>query len=148
MVAGIAVREAELADAEQIAQLVTDLGYPTTPHQMRQRLETILSDEDYRTLVACADGDIVGFVGTRVGPLYENDGRYGQIMALAVASRHQRRGIGRMLMQAAESRLVERGARVLVVNSGDDRRDAHAFYENLGYSCTARRYKKLLPASG
>jgi ribosomal protein S18 acetylase RimI-like enzyme len=141
-VAGIAIRNATVADSERIARLVSELGYRTSPSQMRQRLEAILRDEDYDTLVACDEGKIVGFIGTRIGRLYEGDQQYGQIMALAVASDHQRRGVGRMLMQAAESSLVERGARVLVVTSGHHRADAHAFYENRGYTFTGRRYKK------
>jgi ribosomal protein S18 acetylase RimI-like enzyme len=112
--------------------------------QMRGRLESILADTDYATLVACDGEHVVGFIGTRVGPLYESDGRYGQIMALAVAADHQRRGVGRMLVQAAESMLVARGADVLIVTSGNQRADAHAFYEMNGYSFTGRRYKKTV----
>lgn len=92
---------------------------------MQQRLESILGDADYATLVACDDEDIVGFIGTRVGPLYESDGCYGQIMALAVAVDHQRHGIGRMLMQAAESALTVRNVSVVVVTSGNQRVGAH-----------------------
>ena len=114
---------------------------------MQRRLEAILGDDDYRTLVACEDERILGFVGIRSGLLYEDDGRYGQIMALAVAPSHQRRGIGRMLMRSAESRLIEGGARTLVVTSGHHRSDAHAFYESCGYSFTGRRYKKSLDVS-
>jgi ribosomal protein S18 acetylase RimI-like enzyme len=109
---------------------------------MRQRLGAISRDEDYETLVARDDGIVVGFVGTRVGHLYEDDEQYGQVMALAVAVQRQRRGIGRMLLRAAESSLVERGARVLVVTSGNHRADAHSFYESCGYTFTGRRYKK------
>jgi ribosomal protein S18 acetylase RimI-like enzyme len=109
---------------------------------MRHRLGAIFRDEDYETLVARDDGIVVGFVGTRVGHLYEDDEQYGQVMALAVAVQRQRRGIGRMLLRAAESSLVERGARVLVVTSGNHRADAHSFYESCGYTCTGRRYKK------
>jgi hypothetical protein len=36
-----------------------------------------------------------------------------------------------MLMRAAESALVDAGARVLVVTAGNHRADAHAFYEEL-----------------
>jgi len=114
---------------------------------MRTRLESILRDHDFHTPVACDGDQIVGFVGTRVGPLYESDDRYGQIMALAVASARQRSGIGRMLMQAAETTLIQRGARVLVVTSGNHRIDAHAFYEKNGYTFTGRRYKKSLTLS-
>jgi ribosomal protein S18 acetylase RimI-like enzyme len=141
------IRKAGIADSERIAQLVNDLGYQTSASQMRQRLATILRDDDYETLVASHDGELVGFIGARTGPLYEHDERYGQIMALAVAVSHQRRGVGRMLLQEAELSLVERGARVLVVTSGNHRSDAHAFYEKCGYTFTGRRYKKLLPSS-
>ena len=109
---------------------------------MRQRLEAIVRDGDYATFVACDNGEIVGFIGTRIGPLYEDDEQYGQIMALAVSADRQRRGIGRLLIQAAELSLVKRGARVLVVASGNHRADAHAFYEDCGYMFTGRRYKK------
>jgi ribosomal protein S18 acetylase RimI-like enzyme len=142
---GIAIRRATVADSERIARLVTELGYPTSATQMRKRLEAILRDEDYDTWVACDNGEIVGFIGTRIGPLYESDDHYGQIMALAVAADHQRRGVGRALMQAAESTLCERGARELVVTSGNHRANAHAFYESRGYAFTGRRYKKSYP---
>jgi ribosomal protein S18 acetylase RimI-like enzyme len=145
---GIGIRYATLADSEGIARLVTELGYRTSPGQMCKRLEAILHDEDYKTLVALEDERIVGFIGTRLGPLYEGDDPYGQIMALAVAADHRRRGVGRTLMQAAESILFERGARVFVVTSANHRADAHAFYEKHGYTFSGRRYKKALASSG
>ena len=140
----IAVRGATIADSDRLAGLVSDLGYPTLPGQMHTRLESILRDGDYSTLVAC-DGDrIVGFIGTRVGPLYESDGPYGQIMALVVASDRRRSGVGGLLVQAAESILLQRGARVVVVTSANHRDAAHAFYEKHGYTFTGRRYRKLV----
>jgi ribosomal protein S18 acetylase RimI-like enzyme len=140
----IAVRPATTADAAPVAGLVSALGYPTSSAQMHKRLESVMADKDYSTLVACDGQHLVGFIGTRVGPLYELDGRYGQIMALAVATDRQRRGIGRMLMQAAESMLLARDVSVLVVTSGNQRADAHAFYEKNGYTWTGRRYKKTV----
>ena len=139
----VTVRAATLDDSDSIAGLVDSLGYPTTAVEMSNRLEPILSDANAATLVACDDGQIVGFVGTRVGRFYESDGYYGQIMALAVTSEYQRHGNGRILLRAAESAMIERGARVLVVNSGNQRADAHAFYERNGYEFTGRRYKKV-----
>jgi ribosomal protein S18 acetylase RimI-like enzyme len=141
-VADIVIARASIDDSEAIALLVSDLGYPTSAGQMRQRLVAIIGDDDYETLVARDDGIVVGFIGTRVGHLYEADDQYGQIMVLAVTVRRQRSGIGRMLMKAAESSLAKRGARILVVTSGNQRADAHAFYERCGYTFTGRRYKK------
>lgn len=143
----VAIRNASVDDSEPIAALVTELGYPTSSSQMRRRLEAIVDDHHYQTFVACEDRKVLGFIGTRIGPLYENDEHYGQIMALAVAANRQRSGVGRRLMQVAESALIERGVRLLVVTSGNQRSDAHAFYENCGYSFTGRRYKKVFAMS-
>lgn len=41
---------------------------------MCKRLEAILADEDYATLVACNGEEIVGFLGTRIGPALVADG--------------------------------------------------------------------------
>ena len=143
----IAIRSATSADSERLAGLVSAMGYPTSQDQMRKRLDSILPDEDYATFVACDGEEIVGLIGSRVGPLYECDGPYGQIMVVAVATNYQRRGIGRMLMQTAESLMVGRGVCVLVVTSGNQRADAHAFYETNGYTFTGRRYKKTVESS-
>ena len=140
----ILIRPVAVTDFASIAKLVSDLGYPTSPSEMQRRLEAILADHDYHTLVACEYDHVIGFIGTRVGPLYEADGLYGQIMALAVSVNHHRRGVGRMLMGAAELHLADRGARELVVTSGHHREGAHAFYETCGYRFTGRRFKKSL----
>ena len=143
--ADITIRKATVEDSESIARLVSDLGYQTSAVQMRRRLDAIVRNGDYDTFLACNNGEILGFIGTRIGPLYEGDEPYGQIMALAVTRDHQRHGIGRVLIETAESNLVERGARVLVVTSGNQRAHAHAFYEKCGYRFTGRRYKKAVP---
>jgi ribosomal protein S18 acetylase RimI-like enzyme len=143
----VAVCDAMLADSPAIATLVSGLGYPTTPERMWKRLASILADEDYCTLVARAGERIVGFVGVRVGPLYEDDQPYGQIMALAVAADAQRLGVGTQLIRAAELALISRGAGVSVVASGNQRAVAHAFYEKNGYTFTGRRYRKSFPSS-
>ena len=71
--ADIVIRNATVEDSEPIARLTTELGYPTSTSQMRQRLEAIVGDDDYATFVACDDAEIVGFIGTRIGRLYEVD---------------------------------------------------------------------------
>jgi aminoglycoside 6'-N-acetyltransferase I len=138
----VVVRHATMTDAEALAALVTELGYRTTPDQMRGRLESILSKPEFSTAVALVEDRIAGFIGSMVRPSYEADGLYGQIMALVVASQFRRRGVGRALVDAVESSLARRGIDILVVNTSNHRADAHAFYEGLGYTFTGRRYRK------
>jgi GNAT superfamily N-acetyltransferase len=140
----IAIRAATLADADAIARLMTELGYPTSSQQMERRLTAILGDGSYQTFVACHGDAIVGLAGTRIGPMYEIDAPYGQIMALVVASTFRQQGVGALLVRAAEYYFVERGAAVSIVTSANRRADAHAFYERQGYTFDGRRYKKAL----
>jgi hypothetical protein len=70
-VADILIRNTTVEDSEPISRLATELGYPTSTSQMRQRLEAIVGDDDYATFVACDDAEIVGVIGTRIGRLYE-----------------------------------------------------------------------------
>jgi GNAT superfamily N-acetyltransferase len=142
----VTVRPATLADADRLATLMTELGYPTAPDQMAARLTRILVDDDYRTWVAEAGGTVVGAVGTRTGLLYEFDEPYGQIMVLVIADGHRRTGAGGLLLRAAEASFAERGVRFAAVTSANRRADAHAFYETHGYSFDGRRYKKALIA--
>lgn len=143
-VSNLPVRRATRDDAEPVARLVTELGYATSAGQMDARLDAILRDDDYETLVVCDGGIVVGFLGLRCGPLYESDDRYGQIMAMVVAESHRQRGVGGQLIRAAEAILAERGVRILVVTTGNQRDRAHRFYERNGYTFTGRRYMKRL----
>jgi ribosomal protein S18 acetylase RimI-like enzyme len=145
---GIVIRAARLADSDALGRLMSDLGYPTSSRQMATRLTSILGDGSYQTFVACDGETIAGVIGTRVGPMYEMDAPYGQIMALVVAADSRRHGVGLMLLQAAESRFVEHGAGVSVVTSANRRADAHEFYEKHGYRFDGRRYKKPLATVG
>jgi aminoglycoside 6'-N-acetyltransferase I len=138
----VLVRHAILADADALADLVTQLGYPASPEAMRTRLAHILPRHDYVTLMGIVDEAVAGFIGVTVRPSYTADELQGQIIALAVASSFRRRGVGRALVEAAEALLSERGATAVVVTIANRRSDAHAFYERLGYVFTGRRYRK------
>lgn len=58
---------------------------------------------------------------------------YKNILGLAVFEQFQGQGVGRSLMQAAEAIAQTDGASGIRLNSGEDRHDAHLFYERVGY---------------
>ena len=140
----IDVRKASPEDADAIARLMVCLGYPTTTEQMRTRLETIALDPAYGTFVAIMKGETVGMAGVCICPLYEQDNPAGRIVALCIDPNSRRSGAGTILVEHAEQWLRDRGVMVILVNSGTNRRDAHAFYGRRGYSATGVRFKKSL----
>ena len=61
--ADISIRPVAEGDLPALVALVTALGYPTEAGQMRERLARIARHPDHATLVAVADGRVVGMVG-------------------------------------------------------------------------------------
>lgn len=142
--AAIAIRPARIGDADGIAALMSELGYETTPLQMRERLERILPDVGYATMVATSADRIGGMVGARMGFHYARDGAYAHIVALIVTRRMRQGGVGRALVNAVEEWAGSKGAERILVTTALHRDDAHRFYERLSYEHTGRRYIKLL----
>jgi ribosomal protein S18 acetylase RimI-like enzyme len=62
-----------------------------------------------------------------------HDGHRGWVYYLAVKRAHRRRGLGRRVMQEAESWLRERGAVKLQLMVRDANAGALGFYRQLGY---------------
>jgi predicted ATPase len=61
--AGCAVRQAQPSDAEQVAALLAELGYPDNPaEQVRQRLAMWAHEKTSLALVADRDGQVLGAV--------------------------------------------------------------------------------------
>jgi GNAT superfamily N-acetyltransferase len=140
----VSIRDAKQADASFIAELISQLGYPTLESEMTNRLARVRVDSNYRTLVAEVGTAVVGVAGVGLAPFYEHDGTYGRLLVLAVDDKHRRHGVGRMLVRAAEDWAAEQGAVAMVVNSGYRRHYAHRFYERAGYKSTGVRFVKAL----
>lgn len=137
------VREAAEQDAAAIASLMTTLGYETSAEEMRRRLQAVISDGHYVSLVAL-DGDrVLGFLGLAFGLYYEYTGSYARIVALSVAPEAQGQGVGKTLVAVAEDTARRRGALTCIVNSGLQRAEAHRFYENVGFSWKGKAFYQI-----
>jgi GNAT superfamily N-acetyltransferase len=135
----ITVRPATPDDAEQIASLFTDEGYPSGPSDIVERLDRFDSAFS-RVLVADLDGEVLGFVAVHAIPRFEHSDRVLRIIALVVNAGVRERGIGRLLMDAAEAVGREVGAAFAEVTAGHHRPEAHHLYEELGYDGTVAAY--------
>jgi len=141
------IRQATLDDAAQIAGLITALGYPTNARDMRARLEGLLADPGYVTLVAEQGGEALGVAGACLARFYEKNGLYARLVALVVSEASHGKGVGASLVRAVERWANGKGAVEIFLNSGVQREGAHSFYEKLGYRETGVRFSKELSAS-
>ncbi|HUC27301.1 MAG TPA: GNAT family N-acetyltransferase [Streptosporangiaceae bacterium] len=131
---GPAIREARRGDAQQIAALLTQLGYPSTREQVGQRLAYWLPDPMSLILVAEHGGRIEGCLSLHAIPYLERTGRWARIESLVVAESCRGRGTGRSLVAAAERAATQAGCLTVEVTSARTRVSAHAFYERMGYT--------------
>ena len=142
--AGVKVRLAEPNDAERIAALLTELGYPNAAASGRPRLAALSKGELDWVLVAAGQGEVVGVAHLHAADLLHRPGRTGRIMAMVVANGWRRRGVGRKLVDTLECIARRAGCVRAEVTSRAARTDAHAFYTALGYVHTPKRFLKPL----
>ena len=129
----IVVRAARLADADRLAVLCGQLGYPASSEQVRQRLDPIQHSDDHGIFVAeTAGGQVIGWVQVFVRQLLVVD-RHAELGGLVVDAGHRGHGVGQLLMAEAEGWAWIRGCKALYVRSNIVREDAHRFYEGIGY---------------
>ena len=136
------VRRAEMSDATSLAVLVTQLGYPTGPDDMVDRLKRSLDDPRHTVFVADANGGVVGMGAACIDHCLERDSVQARVTGLVVEEKARGRGVGAFLMQQIEEWAREVGADRVTLTSGNYRPDAHKFYEAIGYQATGTRFIK------
>jgi N-acetylglutamate synthase-like GNAT family acetyltransferase len=145
----ITVRDATIADAPQIARLLDQLGYPSTPREVTERLDYWSADPYGRVLLAIqSPDDVVGCLSLHAVPYLEKTGRWARIESLVVNEHVRRAGVGTVLVQSAEAVARQWGCLAVEVTSNRNRHDAHSFYQRLGYIDRCQdsgRFLKHLP---
>jgi GNAT superfamily N-acetyltransferase len=137
--AGFTLRPAQPSDAERIASLFTDEGYPAGPTDIVERLERFASP--YSTVsVAETNGEVLGFVAVHLVPRFEHNDRFARIVALVVDAGVRERGLGHLLMGEAERIAREGSAAFIEITAGHHRPEARQLYESLGYDGSVAAY--------
>lgn len=137
------IRDAKPSDAKRLAELFRYLGHEIEDKQVRKNL-TALKKTGETPLVATLGKKVVGACGVGRRIVIHRTAPLGRITALVVAEEAQGRGIGRMLVEAAEDWMRKRGCKLVEVTSNDRRTAAHAFYRHMGYERTSIRFAKKL----
>lgn len=140
----LTIRDALPEDAQQIAGLLEELGYPKTAGFARARIAELSKTKRDTLLVAETDGAVIGVAHLHIADLFHQPGRLGRIMAIVVTEDWRRLRVGRKLMEFAEAQARTAGCTRMELTSGVHRNGAHQFYESLGYTEKPRRFVKVL----
>lgn len=140
------IRSATLDDAPGISILCEQLGYPVSPEEARNRLRRVRHNPQHAVYVAQGrEEQVLGWVHVFVTQRLLA-ARQAEIAGLVVNSGQRRAGTGRLLMQQAEQWARAQGCEAVCLRSNVIRREAHTFYERLGYEKikTQHAFRKLL----
>ncbi|MGH8123769.1 MAG: GNAT family N-acetyltransferase [Rudaea sp.] len=135
--AEIVIRGARDADAEALADLSTQLGYPLDAGEMRKRLARVRAARAARAGEVFVAEDVRGHVvgWTHVAPrLQLEDGAFAELAGLVVDEAARGSGVGAALLAAAEHWACAQGFASMRVRSNVIRERAHRFYEREGYA--------------
>lgn len=143
MTQNLTIRRATLDDLDSILSLADQLGYPTSSEAMTNRLTSILSTSDKVIFVADpGDGKAAGYIqasqhiSLEVDPLVEIDG-------LVVSQDHRRQGIGGMLIASVEDWARSLGIPTVRLHTNIIRKEAHRFYNDLGFVINKTQYSMV-----
>jgi len=141
---GVTIREARDDDADAIASLLGELGYPASAAAVPSRLAKMRSDGNQWTLIAEADGQPVGMATIVVRHVINRDEPFGRLASVVVSEGWRSRGVGSALMARTEEICRAAGCSAIEVTSAGHRPRAHDFYRRLGFVERPQRFIKPL----
>jgi GNAT superfamily N-acetyltransferase len=122
-----------LADAERVAELSGQLGYPTPVKVMKLRLRDALKDKDGACFIADSKAaGLIGWIHVTTTPLLEVE-RRAEVNGLVVEATARSHGAGAWLLAAAEKWARGKRCKSMSVRSNVLRERAHGFYLRHGY---------------
>jgi len=138
------IRKAKNKDKNSIQFLLQELtGLEIPISEVENRLNFIESSEIDSLFVYELDDKIVGLLGFRIRENIEENSRFGEISLIVIDPDFRKRGIGRQLMEYAESLANTYNCIGTWLVSGFGREEqAHTFYKSLGYKTTGFRFVK------
>ena len=141
------LRTAGMGDADDVAALLAELGYPCTQDEAADRIAAVQGDDRQALVLARCEGRVCGLLALDFMYYLPLGAQSCRITALVVAADSQRRGLGRQLLREAERRARVAGCARLELTSAAHRHEAHAFYRACGFAESSLRFAKALGAS-
>jgi GNAT superfamily N-acetyltransferase len=140
----VTIRIATQRDTNALAPLLAQLGYPSPPHELGERIERLTERPDGEVLIAELDDQVVGVAAYQLIDVLERPDPQCRITSLVVDDRFRRRGVAYALVHTIEETARDFGCFRLEVTTQPDRADALAFYLASGFEERPRRLVKPL----
>ena len=146
----ITIKKATKNDVPVILGLLYELGRPKPKKDndvdnFRRIARKYVSDSDKQILIAVHDEiEIVGMISIMFLSRLNQKNYEMYIPELIVLKEYQRQGIGKKLINSCVKLAKEKGCHRIRLESGNQRKESHQFYKNLGFEQSSLSFSKNL----
>jgi ribosomal protein S18 acetylase RimI-like enzyme len=149
----VLIRRATAADLPAIVAMLADDHLGTAREDASVPLaagycaafEAISADPNQFLAVAEQAGEVVGTLQLSFLPGLSHKGAWrGQVEAVRVAASQRGSGLGQRMMEWAVAQSRARGCNIVQLTTDKSRKDAHRFYDRLGFRASHEGYKLKL----
>ncbi|MEK3735536.1 MULTISPECIES: GNAT family N-acetyltransferase [Paenibacillus] len=129
------IKEIEMESLPELGNLYQELmNKPSDLNKLEKVFKVVKADNRYILLGAFVEGELLGsLMGIVCQDLVGDCKPFMVIENVVVSARARRQGVGKKLMNAIEQAARERDCYYIILVSGEQRKEAHVFYESLGY---------------
>jgi len=128
----ISIRDATEKDADSLAGLAAQLGYPSSGSAIGRRMAKYASNPEERIIVAEQGGEVVGWTSVAVVDHFYT-AVYVEISGLVVDANHRSQGIGSLLLDEVKRWAGEKAVSMIRLRANVLRKEAHKFYGREGF---------------
>lgn len=143
------IRDMKEKDLNDVAVLYEKLfGQKSNIENMLEKFPLMNDSNSYILIVAEDNGKVIGTVmGIICHTMVANLKSFLVMEAVVVDENYRGNGIGKEMLLDLESRAKRQGCSYIILVSGNQRKEAHKFYEALGYGeDKAKGFRKFIDA--
>lgn len=129
------IRPAVDSDQSGVKCLLEELENRSFDDEVFSRIYTEYLNNKFTILyvVTMDNREMVGFISCKGQALLHHEGLVYEIQEMIVTAAHQGKGLGRKMIEVIRREVESVGAKALEVTSNKRRKEAHAFYQSVGF---------------
>ena len=136
------IRKAVESDAVTVKSLLEELENREFDQGIFDRIyaEYLHTPLAFMQVAVLGEDEIVGFISCKGQSLLHHEGLVFEIQEMIVTAAHQGEGLGRKMVDVIREEVKSLGAKSLEVTSNKRRKEAHAFYQSVGFKNSHEKF--------
>ncbi|MFM6915376.1 MAG: GNAT family N-acetyltransferase [Aquirufa sp.] len=136
------IRKAVESDAVTVKSLLEELENREFDQGIFDRIyaEYLHTPLAFMQVAVLGEDEIVGFISCKGQSLLHHEGLVFEIQEMIVTAAHQGKGLGSKMIAALKPEMARLGVKSLEVTSNKRRKEAHAFYQSVGFKNSHEKF--------